>query len=199
MHRFFAPVAIDTVNESSYPVFVQQLRAAEVDRVVLCCVGEVASESGTLYDAPERLARYIRQFSRDGFEVGVWLDSLGHGVVLNHAKAAEMLPFSPIVGLNGKSTPHAICPLDPQFRAHYAKALQIVAAMHPDLIMLDDDFRLNTRGNVYDIGCFFDIAGFNTLLQNQVKAGQNTFKSALDSVMTKAEAEIADITAKFAD
>lgn len=156
MHRFFAPVAIDTVNESSYPVFAQQLRAAEVERVVLCCVGEVASESGTLYDAPERLDFYIRQFSHDGFEVGVWLDSLGHGVVLNHAKDATVLPYSPIVGLDGKSTPHAICPLDPQFRSHYAKALQAVAAMHPDLIMLDDDFRLNTRGNVYNIGCFCD-------------------------------------------
>jgi len=51
----------------------------------------------------------------------------------------------------------------------------------------------------YDIGCMFNIAGFNTLLQNQVKAGQNTFKSALDAVMTKAETEIADITVKFAD
>lgn len=156
MHRFFAPIAIDTINERSYPFYIEQLRTAQIDRVILCCVGEVASESGTLFEDPARLAHYIKQLSTDGFEVGVWLDSLGHGVVLNHAKAAEMLPFSPIVGLDGKSTPYAICPLDPQFRAHYAKALQIVAAMHPDLIMLDDDFRLNTRGNVYNIGCFCD-------------------------------------------
>lgn len=154
MHRFFAPVAIDTVNERSYPFYIEQLRAAQIDRVILCCVGEVASESGTLFEDPARLAHYIKQFSADGFEVGVWMDSLGHGVVLNHAKAAEMLPYSPIVGLDGNRTPYAICPLDPQFRAHYAKALQTVAAMHPDLIMLDDDFRLNTRGNVYNLGCF---------------------------------------------
>ncbi|MBQ9098066.1 MAG: hypothetical protein IJY50_01390 [Clostridia bacterium] len=158
MHRFFAPVALHTVTDAAYPILKEQLIAAEVSRVILCGVGEIKTGGGTLYENPALLEKAIRRFQQDGFEVCVWVNALGHGGVLSHSAPEEEREgaFRPIVGLNGGSSAQGLCPSDEGLRAHFAKSLQIVAAMHPDLIMLDDDFRLNVRDTTYDIGCFCD-------------------------------------------
>lgn len=45
----------------------------------------------------------------------------------------------------------ALCPMDPGFMRDFAEGIQVLAQANPDMIMLDDDFRLNPRG--YDLGC----------------------------------------------
>ncbi|MBQ8342139.1 MAG: hypothetical protein IJX39_06230 [Clostridia bacterium] len=157
MHRFSAPVALDTVTEEAYPLYLSQFRAAGIDRVVICGVGEIKEGKGAIFEEPDRVECLIRRLREDGFEVCVWVNALGHGGLLSHAGGEEPkddMGFTPIVGLDGRWSRHGLCPLDPKLRAHYARSLQIVAAMHPDLIMLDDDFRLNVRDGTYDIGCF---------------------------------------------
>ena len=158
MHLFSAPLALGTITEESYPVYREQLRAAAVTRVLLCGVGEIKAGEGILYEDPARLERAIKQFHADGFEVWVWLNALGHGCVLAHTdpseEEADAMGFAHIVGLDGRHSKHGVCPTDARLIEHFARSLQTVAAMHPDLILLDDDFRLNVRDTTYDIGCF---------------------------------------------
>ena len=160
MHRFYAPIALDTVkNDEVYAEYLRQFRAADVTRVFICAVGENKTGKGALYDDPDRLARLISRLKNDGLEVGVWMNALGHGGTLAHADEAErakVLQFKPLVGLDGRGNDQGLCPSDENLRAHFAASISRVAAMHPDVIMLDDDFRLNVRDASYDIACFCD-------------------------------------------
>lgn len=160
MHRFFVPIALDTVRDDrDYAELLRQFRAADVDRVFICGIGEIKAGEGAIFEDPARLERLIRRLQSDGLEVGVWMNALGHGALLAHAtKEEENDPFgfTHIVGLDGRHSKHGLCPSDPRLRAHFAKYIGMVAAMHPDIIMLDDDFRLNVRDTTYDVGCFCD-------------------------------------------
>lgn len=160
MHRFYAPIALDTVrDDADYAEYLRQFRAAEITRVMICGVGEVKAGKGAIYSDPTRVERLIRRLQSDGLEVCVWMNALGHGAPLAHANAAEendSMGFTHIVGLDGRHSKHGLCPADPRLRAHFTKSIALVAAMNPDMIMLDDDFRLNVRDTTYDIGCFCD-------------------------------------------
>ncbi len=159
MHRFYAPIALDTVREArDYTECVRQLHAAEISRVMICGVGEIKAGKGAIFQDPDRLQSLIQRLQSEGFEVCVWVNALGHGALLAHAEREEedAYGFTHIVGLDGKHSKHGLCPADPRLRAHFASTLQKIAAMHPQMIMLDDDFRLNVRDTTYDIGCFCD-------------------------------------------
>lgn len=160
MHRFYAPIALDTVgNDADYAEYLQQFRAAGITRVMICGLGEIKTGEGAIYDEPDRVEQLIRRLKNDGLEVCAWLNALGHGALLAHADPKEdqdPFGFTHITGLDGRHSKHGLCPADPRLRAHFAKSIARVAAMGPDMIMLDDDFRLNVRDTTYDIGCFCD-------------------------------------------
>lgn len=160
MHRFYAPIALHTVrNDEDYAEYLRQFRAADISRVFICGVGEIKARQGYLFEEPQRLESLIRRLKADGLEVGVWVNAFGHGALLSHADAPEaavVMRFQPIIGLDGRGNDQGLCPLDENLRAHFAKSIAAVAAMGPDLIMLDDDFRLNVRDGSYDLGCFCD-------------------------------------------
>ena len=159
MHRFFAPIALDTIrNDEDYAIYLRQFRAAGIERIFICGIGEIKAGAGAIFEDPDRIERLIRRLQSDGLEVGVWMNALGHGALLAHATKEEEGPFgfTHIVGLDGKHSKHGLCPADPRLRAHFAKYIAKVAAMRPNMIMLDDDFRLNVRDTTYDVGCFCD-------------------------------------------
>ena len=159
MHRFYAPIAIDTVKEEhALTECVRQLHAAEITRVMICGIGEIKAGQGVIFNEPWRLQALIRRLQSEGFEVCAWVNALGHGALLAHAEKENEDPFgfTHIVGLDGRHSKQGLCPADPRLRAHFAKTIEKIAAMRPDMIMLDDDFRLNVRDTTYDIGCFCD-------------------------------------------
>lgn len=160
MHRFYAPIALDTVrNDADYAEYLRQLRAAGITRVMICGLGEIKAGQGAIYDEPDRIERLIRRLKGDGLEVCAWVNALGHGGLLAHADPKEdqdPFGFTHITGLDGHHNNQGLCPADPKLRAHFAQSIARVAAMGPDMIMLDDDFRLNVRDTSYDIGCFCD-------------------------------------------
>lgn len=160
MHRFYAPIALDTVrNDADYAEYLRQFRAAGITRVMICGLGEIKAGQGAIYDEPDRIERLIRRLKGDGLEVCAWINALGHGALLAHADPKEdqdPFGFTHITGLDGRHNNQGLCPSDPRLRAHFAKSIEVVAAMGPDMIMLDDDFRLNVRDTTYDLGCFCD-------------------------------------------
>ena len=86
MHRFFAPIALDTVrNDEDYIEYLRQFRAAGISRIFICGIGEIKAGEGAIFEDPTRLERLIRRLQSDGLEVGVWMNALGHGALLAHA------------------------------------------------------------------------------------------------------------------
>ncbi len=75
MHRFYAPIALDTIrNDEDYVEYLRQFRAAEITRVMVCGVGEIKAGEGAIFEEPQRVERLIRRLhgraagrSRDPF------------------------------------------------------------------------------------------------------------------------------------
>lgn len=161
MHRFSAPIILDTVNEQTYPWFLARLREAKVTRVILCGLGPVYRPEGNIQSCATfraHLAKTAAALREEGFEVAFWIGGFGHGAPLQHETERDRptASFTALRGLDGREGGADFCPSDPTFRAAYAKGLRILAALHPDLIMIDDDFRINVRDAVYDLACFCD-------------------------------------------
>ncbi|MBO5069561.1 MAG: hypothetical protein J6C37_04285, partial [Roseburia sp.] len=153
MYKLSVPVSFNSVTDKTMPVFLENFRKCKVDRVFLSMLEPVYDPDNFICANEEKAERAIRYFKDNGLEVGVWIGGFGHGGVLSHEKnSLDKDRFVPMEGVYGDKFGYAYCPLDENFAKHYSEIVRKVAAMHPDLIMLDDDYRLNLRQ--YYMGCF---------------------------------------------
>ena len=155
MYKLSVPLNAFLVNEESGPKYVGEFRKAGVERVFLFSSEPITHVNCLLYKDPGRLEKAIAFFQKEGFEVGVWMDAFGHGGVLAHSTMSDYVKdFTRIRGADGRFAQEGFCPLDENFKSVYMSAIKQVANMGPDLIMLDDDFRMNIRQ--YHMGCCCD-------------------------------------------
>ena len=140
MYKISAPIMASTVTRENRSKYVKLCRDAGISRVFLCT-------NSPIFPLHHLLEENIAYFKSEGFEVGIWTDTIGHGAVLTHIENAENTSrFQPIVNLLGVAVPYTNCPSDPEFRAFIAKHIAKLAKMGPDIVMLDDDFRLSNHG-----------------------------------------------------
>lgn len=155
MYKISVPIHIDLLNDGSVSYYINELKQAGAERVFLFCAEPFTRTNSFLYHAPERMANAISTFKSEGFEVGVWMDAFGHGGVLAHSTASDYVAsFTRIRGSDGREAQEGFCPLDENFRSCFVNAVQTIARMNPDIIMFDDDFRINIRQ--YHMGCLCD-------------------------------------------
>lgn len=154
MYKISVPISMETVDEKSLPRFGELLQKMGAKRVFLCNLGEVYLENCMIFTEPDRLRRVMEYFCGLGLEVGVWVNAFGHGELLAHQTEKDIGSFTPIEDAFGRSAPVAFCPLDEEFSSRYAHGIRALAALKPDLIMLDDDLRFNLRKKYFSIGCF---------------------------------------------
>ena len=155
MYRISVPINIDLLNDISTPYYIEELKRCGAFRVFLFCAEPFTRKNSFLYHTPERMQNAIQEFRSAGFEVGVWMDAFGHGGVLAHSKPeGYVADFTKIRGSDGREAQEGFCPLDENFRACFVEAVKTIAKMNPDIIMFDDDFRLNIRP--YKMGCLCD-------------------------------------------
>ena len=152
MYQVTVPLYLSVINEESLPVFLEEFQKAKASRVLLCGFGTVFKETSPLHTDAEKIERTIRYFQSHGLEVGLWINCLGHGAALSHEREGAGQEFTEMEGIHGDKYGFAYCPLDPDFTEAFGKAVGKLAGLHPDLIRLDDDFRLNLRK--YYFGCW---------------------------------------------
>lgn len=152
MYQLTIPLYLSVINDESLPVFLEEFKKAKASRVLLCGTGYPFKEDSPLYTQTEKLKQAIQYFQREGLEVGVWINNLGHGMPLSHEQKVVSQSFTEMEGIHGDKYGYSYCPLDPEFREAFANAVKTLARLHPDLILLDDDFRLNYRK--YYFGCW---------------------------------------------
>ena len=104
--------------------------------------------------------------------------TIGHGWVLS-----EMFPFQPFTALDTGHQPQIVCPMDPGFMDYVEHIFAVIAAHHPDTIMLDDDFRLMSAREGSGCGCPLHADEFNRL------AGTNFTREELNRELRRNDPE----------
>ncbi len=113
--------------------------------------------------------RFREELGTFDYPVGILVQSLiGHGWVLNAPNA-----FQQQVSVDGREISGCCCPLDPGFRQYVSNVIRELAALRPDFMMIDDDFRLVTGRNA--CLCPLHLAAFGqrtgrTLTQEELAA-----------------------------
>ncbi len=136
---------LPTVTEHNRPVILDALKKAKADIVFLA--SENLFVPSKMKKDVEQLKKEIPIFEKEGFSVGVWINSFGFGVPLE--KEAYKQGWMKIKGMLGMKT-NAFCPTDKKFRAYYASVLTAIAEAGAKTILLDDDYCLSIRP---DVGC----------------------------------------------
>lgn len=201
--KYSVPISIKTIEKDNIANLIQQLKSGDINRVFLTVTGPVYHSNTSIYTMQDKFRFAVDSLREAGFEVGVWLSTIGHGVPLAHESAnEEIVEYQRIIGINGESMDGAFCPLDEKFSALCEKAVTIVAGFHPDIIMLDDDYRLNLRA--YSMGCLcpkhierlekklgekIDLQIFE---QQCFSGGKNRYRDAWMDVMGETLEEFAD-------
>lgn len=132
---------------------IRQAKRLGASRVFLC--------PGRGLDKQERLSglSLIREslpiYREAGLEVGAWISTIGHGgpLVGEHG-APDTFGFTRITGLHGRTIDGSYCPLDENFSGRVAEYVAGLAGTGVSMIMLDDDFRMASRG---DCGCVCEL------------------------------------------
>ena len=195
--KISVPLSFNTINEKSLPEYCEQLKRVGCERVFICFIGSLLTSKGAIYSCPEKLSFAIGGFKKAGFEVGVWIDTLGHGRPLySNLTDPELEKYEPILGLDGNGNPYGLCPEGDKFIEDFTAGIKKLAAFKPDIIMLDDDFRF-TRGSMYFMGCFcdkhkriFDNAVGESLPREEISrlvfsGGKNKYRDAYMDMLAK--------------
>lgn len=152
MYKISVPISFRTQNSQSRPLYAEAFQKCGVERIFLHPMAAAYAERCVLNTDPGKAESDIRYYQEQGFETGVWINGFGHGGPLadEFGDVKTLGDFSELEGVDGVRS-YAMCPLNQQFSDCYMDSLRRIAAMHPDLIMIDDDFRLNMHR--YNMGC----------------------------------------------
>lgn len=159
MYKVSVPISMSQITSETLPVYLENLRNCKAERVFLGGIGNIHMKTGRNHTDPNGIRQAIQYFKNAGLEVGIWVPSFGNGHALSPIQAVtdKAVKYTQITGIHGEARENlSSCPLDENFVRDYCKGIQSVAALGPDLIMLDDDFRLNVRIKVH-FACFCDL------------------------------------------
>ncbi len=162
MHQLAVPIMLSSVTEENRDVYLEQCREAGVARVMLVL-------ASVWMPLPPHLAETVAFFKKNGLEVGIWTDTIGHGSVLTHVVGAQSIPdFTSMVNLNGKERTGTFCPMDAGFRRHIAALVASLAKTGADIVMLDDDFRMSQHGGGLFCACPLHLADISRRLGEEI-------------------------------
>lgn len=89
----------------------------------------------------EKYDLFKKRLDELGCECGILVQStIGHGVYVD-----EMFPYAQYTNLTDGEKQPTCCPYDEGLREYLKSAMKKLAARHPKMIMIDDDFRLMLR------------------------------------------------------
>ncbi len=145
MYKLSVPLMNRSVNGQTREIYAAQFKEAGIERVFLAL--DRIFDRKVADETTVSLGDNIAYFKKVGFEAGVWLNAFGHGVGEGGADR-----FLHMVDHAGNTQHGVCCPFDESFVEEFAYLAKAVAKQHPDVIMVDDDFRMSLRGPMF--GCF---------------------------------------------
>ena len=101
--------------------------------------GDPAIDKATIEG--EKYALFRRRLSELSLPSGILAQcTIGHGYPLN-----QKFAFQPYINLIDGEQDNVVCPYDEDAREHFFSQFKTLASYRPDVIMVDDDFRLMFR------------------------------------------------------
>lgn len=193
-YRTFVPIINSVSDERNRPIYLDKLKQCKAERVFIVSGGALPDDSARAKEMA-LLAKNIAYYQENGFEVGIWFNALGHGGTLPTVFQEKAKVFTRIVDLRtGKASDDSFCPLCEHFKKNYYAYTKAVATLSPDLIMIDDDFRMAFHGAAL-VGCGCDLhmqdisrrlgekITREELARKAMEGGRNRYRDAwLDSV-----------------
>lgn len=168
MSRLFVPVSgrYDQICDG----VPEDLRRMGAERVYIAIEERFPFERG---ERRTRLLRDLRDkvdfYTREGFETGVWIDTLGYGGVMPSYDVDAAKGYTRIRSIRGEELDDALCPLDPDFTDMMCTLIaDIVRESGTRMLMLDDELCLSVRPG---IGCACDrhLAEYARMLGERVE------------------------------
>ncbi len=157
--------SIMALNEDHLEEICQDVRRQIEDGVATCplFMFKLVPEGNPVVDKVGPLCKTFRAFQQRlkemGLPCGVLVQcTIGHGWTLS-----ELFPYQAFTPLDDGLPRHIVCPYDEDFRAYIKNCFREIAACHPDMIMLDDDFRLLSFRSGGGCGCPLHVGAFNRL------------------------------------
>ncbi len=129
--------------------YLKYFTEAGVDRVFLSVVTSCYSDEAVRKRDFELLRENIEFFrnpidesgnSLRSFEVGIWVVGIGRAGQISPHNGKHLTKLKCL--LSGNESFDVLCPLDVNFRKMYCDYLSELASLHPDILLIEDDFRL---------------------------------------------------------
>ncbi len=155
MRKISVPINLNAITDENLPLYLESVKKNKVHRVFLIGFDPIYHKSSILHTQTEKVAFVVSEFKKVVSEVGFWISSLGHGGSLNFMDPNDRLEpdtYTPIEGVGGEIAQHGYCPTDERLRKDLGDCIRDLAKLKPDIIMLDDDYRMHCRS--YYMGCF---------------------------------------------
>ncbi len=139
-----------TVTDETLPKYLEKAKRCGADRIFIGGMGLVYSKSSRIYTEYDKVKATVEYFRSNGFEVGIWITTLGNGHCLTlSGRTDEKFDFTQITGIGGESqSAYSNCPLDKNFIEACKSGVRRIASIGSDLIMIDDDLRFYSRRGV---------------------------------------------------
>ena len=137
------PISITNPRfEAYYPDFLRYLKNIGATRVFLC-VSRAVSPEEEKQRCIDLLHKYVPLLQAEGFEVGSWCSSLGHGGTCGPKQAAAGVTL--MRSLDGVDDGANYCPLDERLQELFCDWAKRLAVTGVSVIQLDDDYRMSFR------------------------------------------------------
>lgn len=105
----------------------------------------------------EQFDQFREILSKDNIPCGMLMQaSIGHGYTLD-----ALFPFQQYIRLSDGGEEFIACPYDEGFQEYIRHTMEVMASHHPDVIMVDDDFRLINARAGKGCACPLHMAEFN--------------------------------------
>lgn len=157
MNIIAVPISLESISDEHFECdlhkYLDYFKRGRIERVFIALLQSMCTSEVDRVISSDKFAKTLSFFKENGLQTGVWIGGFGHGSLLEHAgKEATRRPYTKCAGVLGEAFEYGYCPSDEDFVADYLNAVKMIAEHAPDIIMLDDDFRLN--GRAYHMGCF---------------------------------------------
>ena len=141
------PIVANSLTDENMQQWADALKAAKADRVFVFFHANVLSTEEYLNSQIDLFKKFKVLLHDLGIEAGIWVNDFSQPPT----EGSRIGKYVKIQGLFIRSSSD-FCPLDSRFREDFCEYLRKIALAAPDLIMLDDDYRLSVRN--YPLGCF---------------------------------------------
>jgi len=107
----------------------------------------------------EKYMKFKKELDKNNVPNGILVQAtIGHGWVLG-----EMFPYQQLTNLTDGEKVSIVCPYDEGFREYIYEVMRTLTKCNPDMIMVDDDFRLLIHGGK-GCACPLHMKRFNELM-----------------------------------